>query len=172
MANRRRISDEPINLQWIWRQFDVLYKMFEEEGYINYNLDTKESNTEASEGNEHNLVISSKINKRNIYPYCTRIDDICDDIAFRNNLFKDQRPMDINEVTKQMIVLDSGATNGMCPYEDLCTNVIIEKNEMICGGGNEMNSNKIGDLIIMGKNREMKTKIVRITDIFIDPKSH
>ena len=80
--------------------------------------------------------------------------------------------MNINEMTKQMIVLDSGATNGVCLYKDLYSNVRIEKNKMICGGGNDMNSNKVGDLIIMGKDNEMKTKIIRITEIFIDPKSH
>ena len=67
------MSDEPINLQWRWRQFDFLYKMFEEEGYINYELYTKESDTEASEVTEYNLVLAIK---NNIYPYCARHNDI------------------------------------------------------------------------------------------------
>ena len=131
---------------------NTLYKMFKEGGYINYDVYTKESDTEASEGTEYNLVLASKINKSKVNFYVVRPNDVCDNDDCIKRLFENQKPIDVNEVTKQMIVLDSGATNGVCPHEDLCCNVRLEKNEMICGGGNEMNSNKIGDIVIKGND--------------------
>ena len=47
-----------------------------------------------------------------------------------------------------MVVLDSGATNGVCPFENLCFNIRKETNSMDCGGGNNMSSNLVGDMLI------------------------
>ena len=69
------------------------------------------------------------------------------------------------------MALDSAATNGVTPWEDMCTNIRTEENQMVCGGGNLMNSRKVGDLKLNGRNREMKNIELLIKDMFIDPKS-
>ena len=69
------------------------------------------------------------------------------------------------------MALDSAATNGVTPWEDMCTNVREETNEMVCGGGNDMVSKKIGDLKVNGRDKQMNEITITIKDMFIDPKS-
>ena len=70
-----------------------------------------------------------------------------------------------------MVVLDSGATNGVCPFEERCFNVREETNNMDCGGGNNMSSKLVGDMLIKGRGKDMKSKLIKVTNMFIDPKS-
>ena len=77
----------------------------------------------------------------------------------------------ISEIEKNMVVLDSGATNGVCPFEELCFNIRKETNNMDCGGGNNMSSKLVGDMLIKGRGKDMKSKLIKVTKMFIDPKS-
>ena len=56
----------------------------------------------------------------------------------------------ITHFNKWMIALDSCATNGVCPHEELLTNITEENNEMICGGSHVIGTSKRGDLNVMG----------------------
>ena len=42
---------------------------------------------------------------------------------------------------------------------------------MDCGGGNKMSSKLVGDILIKGRDKDMNDKIIKVTNMFIDPKS-
>ena len=59
----------------------------------------------------------------------------------------------------------------MCPYKEQCFNIRAQENKMDCAGGNEMTMTLIGDMLIKGRDKNMNEKVIKITNIFIDPKS-
>ena len=78
---------------------------------------------------------------------------------------------EINEIKRNMLVLDSGATNGVYPFKEQCHNIREQNNKMDCGGGNEMTSNLIGDMLVKGRDKDMNDITIKITNMCIDPKS-
>ena len=50
-------------------------------------------------------------------------------------MFTNQSSDEIKEVSKYYMALDSAAKNGVTPWEDICTNIRTEENQMVCGGG-------------------------------------
>ena len=79
------------------------YTIFEESGYINYNINRSEQN---------NLVIdNSNNNSNNLYSW--RKNDIREDWKFRKELFKNVKTTSVDEIKRNMMVLDSGAINGV-----------------------------------------------------------
>ena len=100
-----------------------------------------------------------------------RKDDLRDQITFKNKIFNQVKMSQINQFTKTMAALDSCATNGVCPHEELLINVRESDNQMLCGGGNMVKTSKMGDLVIYGYNKDKELIKMTIRNMFIDPKS-
>ena len=100
-----------------------------------------------------NIIDNTIKQSNNIYSW--RKNDIREDWKFRKALFYNMKTTNISEIEKNMVVLDSGATNGVCPFEELCFNIRKETNNMDCGGGNNMSSKLVGDMLIKGRGKDM-----------------
>ena len=80
------------------------YKTFEECGHINYEI--KERKDE-----NFNLIDNTIKQSNNIYSW--HKNDIREDWKFRKDSFHNVKTTNISEIEKNMVVLDSGATNGV-----------------------------------------------------------
>ena len=123
-----RIESErgfPINWQLRYFEFLNIYKGFEEDGYINYEINEEEQN---------NNRVDKYINSESNNFYLWRKNDMREDWKFRKELFKNVKTVSISEKTTDKLVLDSGATNSVCPFEELCFNIRPEETKMDCAG--------------------------------------
>lgn len=135
------------------------YKILESETILTMKLIRNSKKNINVENNENSM-------SNNFYYWYKN--DIRKDYNFRKELFKNIKTRSIEEVEKNMLVLDSGATNSVGPYENLCFNVRLERSKLDCEGENEIKIKLIGDMSINRRDKEMNDKVIKITNIFID----
>ena len=112
-------SGIPIHWKKKYKDFKTWYDVFEEIGYINY---------EAWREQNNNSVDNSDINSNNLYLWCKN--DLREKMEVQKRFFCNIKTIKVKEINKEMLVLDSGATNGVCSFKKFCFNIREKDNSM------------------------------------------